>query len=44
MADHEHGTMDITVQEQTYTGFITFVTRFCMALVVFVIFLAIFAI
>lgn len=44
MAEHKHGTMDTTVQEQTYAGFISFVTRFCVALVVVVIFLAVFAI
>ncbi|MCG7621951.1 MULTISPECIES: aa3-type cytochrome c oxidase subunit IV [unclassified Epibacterium] len=43
MAEHKHGTMDTTVQEQTYAGFMTFVTRFCIALVVFALFLAIFA-
>ncbi|EEW60885.1 hypothetical protein EPIB2_860 [Tritonibacter mobilis] len=43
MAEHKHGTMDITVQEQTYTGFMTFVTRFCIAMVFFALFLAIFA-
>jgi len=43
MAEHKHGTMDTTVQEQTYAGFMTFVTRFSIALVVFALFLAIFA-
>ena len=43
MAEHKHGTMDITVQEQTYAGFMTFVTRFCIAMVFFALFLAIFA-
>lgn len=44
MSEHEHGSMDITVQEQTYEGFITFVTRFCVAMIVVVLFLAIFTI
>ncbi len=44
MADHKHGSMDSTVQEQTYANFITFVTRFCVATIVFVLFLAVFAI
>ncbi|MFY0308911.1 aa3-type cytochrome c oxidase subunit IV [Leisingera sp. D0M16] len=43
MAEHQHGTMDTTVQEKTYSSFLTFVTRFCIALVLFAIFLAIFA-
>ncbi|KAE9632638.1 aa3-type cytochrome c oxidase subunit IV [Parasedimentitalea maritima] len=43
MADHQHGSMDITVQENTYNGFITFVTRFCVAMIVLAVFLAIFA-
>ncbi|MBT8155285.1 aa3-type cytochrome c oxidase subunit IV [Epibacterium ulvae] len=44
MAEHKHGTMNSDVQEQTYTGFISFVTRFCVATVIFLVFLAIFAI
>lgn len=44
MAEHKHGTMDITVQEKTYAGFISFVARSCVALILFTIFLAIFAI
>ena len=43
MADHQHGTMDITVQEETYNGFITFIVRSCIALVIFAVFLAVFA-
>ncbi|TNJ47632.1 aa3-type cytochrome c oxidase subunit IV [Phaeobacter sp. B1627] len=43
MAEHKHGTMDTTVQEQTFEGFMTFVSRFCIFLLVFVVFLAIFA-
>ncbi|OIQ30167.1 MAG: cytochrome C oxidase subunit IV [Alphaproteobacteria bacterium MedPE-SWcel] len=43
MAEHKHGTMDITVQEQTFGSFMTFVSRFCIFLLVFVVFLAIFA-
>ncbi|CUH98968.1 aa3-type cytochrome c oxidase subunit IV [Leisingera aquaemixtae] len=43
MAEHQHGTMDTTVQEKTYSGFLTFVTRFSIALVIFAIFLAVFA-
>jgi len=43
MAEHKHGTMDTNVQEQTYTGFMTFITRACIALIGFTVFLAIFA-
>lgn len=43
MAEHKHGTMDITVQEKTYESFMTFVSRFCIFLVIFAIFLAVFA-
>ncbi|MGR3760494.1 aa3-type cytochrome c oxidase subunit IV [Roseobacteraceae bacterium NS-SX3] len=43
MADHKHGSMDTSVQEQTYAGFITFVARFSIALIIFAVFLAIFA-
>lgn len=43
MADHKHGTMDITVHEKTYAGFITFTVRFCIFLVILTLFLAIFA-
>ncbi|WP_417838596.1 aa3-type cytochrome c oxidase subunit IV [Tritonibacter scottomollicae] len=43
MAEHKHGTMDSSVQEKTYAGFMTFVTRVTIALVVFALFLAVFA-
>jgi hypothetical protein len=43
MAEHKHGSMDITVQEKTYASFMTFVTRFTIGLVIFAVFLAIFA-
>ncbi len=43
MAEHKHGTMDSSVQEKTFAGFITFVTRSCIALALFAIFLAVFA-
>lgn len=44
MAEHKQGTMDITVQEKTYAGFISFVARSCVALILFTVFLAVFAI
>jgi Bacterial aa3 type cytochrome c oxidase subunit IV len=40
MADHEHGNMDIRVQERTFEGFITFVTRAVIVIIVLVIFMA----
>ncbi|WP_293575851.1 aa3-type cytochrome c oxidase subunit IV [Phaeobacter sp.] len=43
MAEHEHGSMDISVQEKTYEGFLKFTTRFCIAVTLFTVFLAIFA-
>jgi len=43
MADHQHGSMDTTVQENTYNGFMTFVTRFCVAMIFLALFLAVFA-
>ena len=43
MADHQHGSMDITTQEKVYAGFLTFITRSAIALVIFALFLAIFA-
>lgn len=43
MAEHKHGSMDITVQEQTYDGFIKFTVRFCVAMVFLALFLAVFA-
>ncbi|KIC16082.1 aa3-type cytochrome c oxidase subunit IV [Leisingera sp. ANG-Vp] len=43
MAEHQHGTMDTAVQEKVYAGFLTFITRSCIALFLFAIFLAVFA-
>ncbi|MBQ4823449.1 aa3-type cytochrome c oxidase subunit IV [Leisingera sp. M527] len=43
MAEHQHGTMDTAVQEKVYNGFLTFITRSCIALVFFALFLAVFA-
>ena len=40
MADHKHGSMDIKVQEDTYNGFISFVTKAVVAIIVAVILLA----
>ena len=40
MADHKHGEMDITVQQNTFDGFMKMVTRATIAIIVFLIFLA----
>lgn len=42
MADqhHEHGEMDISVQEKTFDGFVTFVTRTVIVIIVALILLA----
>lgn len=40
MADHEHGSMDISVQEKTFAGFITFVTRTTIIILVALVLLA----
>jgi len=40
MADHKHGEMDITAQEKTFDSFIWFVSRGTIAIIVFLIFLA----
>ena len=42
MAEHKHGSMDITVQEKTFEGFIKFTIRACIVIVCIVIFLALF--
>lgn len=40
MSDYKHGTMDITEHEKTFAGFVTFTTRMVIAIIVFLIFLA----
>lgn len=38
MSDHKHGEMDIEVQEKTFDGFMTMVSRmavFCVAVLIF---------
>ncbi|MFD1344175.1 aa3-type cytochrome c oxidase subunit IV [Litorisediminicola beolgyonensis] len=42
MAEHKHGSMDITTQEKTFEGFITFTIRTVIVILVAVILLAIF--
>lgn len=40
MADHKHGSMDISGHEKTFNGFVTFATRAVMVILGLVIFLA----
>lgn len=40
MAEHKHGSMDITTQEETFNGFVTFVTRSVVVIIVALILLA----
>ncbi len=41
--DYKHGEMDITAQEKTYDGFITFTIRTTIVILAVLIFLALFA-
>lgn len=40
MAEHQHGSMDITVQEKTFAGFINFVIKSIGVIFVIVVLLA----
>lgn len=40
MAEHTHGEMDITDQEKTFEGFINWVVRTTVGIIVFLILLA----
>jgi hypothetical protein len=42
MAEHKHGTMDTRVQEKTFEGFIKFMVRSAIAIIVVVVLLAMF--
>lgn len=42
MADHEHGSMDIDVQEKTFDGFMSFVTKSVIVILAILIIMAIF--
>jgi hypothetical protein len=42
MAEHKHGSMDITEHEKTYEGFIRWTVRIVVAIFVVLLFLAIF--
>jgi hypothetical protein len=41
MAEHKHGEMNIDVQEKTFAGFVSWVTRISVGVLVFLVFLAI---
>ncbi len=41
MAEHKHGDMDIEVQEETFAGFVRWVTRTTIFCLVFLVLLAI---
>lgn len=43
MADHEHGKMDTSVQEKTFDGFMSMVTKSTIGIIIFLIFLALVA-
>ncbi|WP_300513275.1 aa3-type cytochrome c oxidase subunit IV [Aliiroseovarius sp.] len=40
MAEHKIGTMDTKVQEKTYEGFVKFTVRSVIAILLFLVFLA----
>ena len=40
MSDHKHGEMDITVQQKTFDGFMSMVTKASIAIIVALILLA----
>ncbi|MBP0483744.1 aa3-type cytochrome c oxidase subunit IV [Sagittula salina] len=42
MAEHKHGSMDITVQEKTFEGFINFTIKSVMVILFLVIVMAVF--
>lgn len=42
MAEHKHGSMDITVQEKTFDGFISFTIKSVIVILAIVVFLAVF--
>ena len=42
MADHEHGSMDITTQEKTFEGFMSFVTKTTVVILVLLVLMALF--
>ena len=41
MSDHKHGEMDIKVQEETFNGFVSFMTKSTVVIIVALIVMAI---
>ncbi len=42
MAEHKHGSMDITAQQKTFDGFISFTIRTVIVILCLVVFMAVF--
>ncbi|WP_298973995.1 aa3-type cytochrome c oxidase subunit IV [uncultured Roseobacter sp.] len=42
MADHKHGEMNVTTQEKTFDGFMRWTTRIVIAIIVIIVWMAIF--
>ena len=42
MAEHEHGSMNIDVQEKTFAGFMSWVTRTTIIILVLLVLMALF--
>jgi len=42
MADYEHGSMNTTTQEKTFDGFMTWISRTAIVIVVILVLMAIF--
>lgn len=42
MAEHEHGSMDTDVQEKTFNGFVSFVGKTVIAILVLLVLMALF--
>jgi len=42
MAEHEHGSMDTKVQEETFDGFMAFTTKTVIAILVLLVLMAMF--
>ena len=42
MAEHEHGTMNTDVQQKTFNGFMSFVTKIVIAIAVLLVLMALF--
>jgi hypothetical protein len=42
MAEHEHGTMNTEVQEKTFDGFMSFVTKSVIVIIAILVIMAVF--